>query len=374
MSLRVLVAPDKFKGTLTALQAANAMVNGWWSARPADEMEILPISDGGDGFGEIIANLMGAGVETCVTVDAANRPLQADWWWDPESQTAIIESAKVVGLAMLPTGRYHPFDLDTRGLAPVLQAAIAAGARSILIGIGGSATNDAGFGLATSLGWQFLDERQRPIDRWPKLNTLTEWLPPAVVLPDVEITVAVDVENPLLGVNGCSRVYGPQKGLQSQQAPIAEAALEKLAAQARSQLGVDLAAEPGSGAAGGLGFGLMAFTGARLKSGFEIFARLAQLDERIAAADLILTGEGMIDRQSLMGKGTGRLAQRCRDLGKRCIGFGGMVDGAAKARTPDRLFYSAHDLAPGLTSPTEAKKDAALWLQRLAAKVASEYD
>ena len=374
MSLRVLVAPDKFKGTLTAQQAAGAIVNGWWSARPQDEMEMLPMSDGGDGFGEFLANLLEATEQTTATVDAANRPVGAKWWWHAETRTAIIEAAQVVGLAMLPPGRFHPFELDTRGLAAVIRSAVAAGAQTVLIGIGGSATNDGGFGLASALGWRFFDDRDQPIDKWVKLSKLTRWLPPLEPILGVEFIVAVDVENPLLGLNGCTRVYGPQKGLIMQQAPIAEAALEKLAARAQEQFGYDISADPGSGAAGGLGFGLRVFLGARLESGFDIFATHAKLDAKLAQVDLVLTGEGAIDRQSLMGKGTGRLAQRCRLHQKRCVGFAGMVEGAAQTQTSDRLFHAAYGITPTMTSPVEAKKNAMVWLEKLANKIATDYD
>lgn len=374
MSLRVLVAPDKFKGTLTAQQAAGAIVNGWWSARPQDEMEMLPMSDGGDGFGEIIANLIGAEEQTTATVDAANRPLGAKWWWHAESRTAVIEAAQVIGLAMLPPNRYHPFELDTRGLGAVIRGAVAAGAQTVLVGIGGSATNDGGFGLATALGWRFYDDRDLPIDKWVKLAKLTRWLPPLEPILGVEFIVAVDVDNPLLGLNGCTRVYGPQKGLIMQQAPIAEGALEKLALRAQEQAGYDIAAEAGCGAAGGLGFGLRVFLGARIESGFEIFAKFAHLDGKIAQADLVLTGEGAIDRQSLMGKGTGRMALRCQLYGKRCVGLAGMVEGAAKTQTSDRLFHAAYGITPTMTSPAESKKAALPWLEKLAHKIASDYD
>ncbi len=374
MSLKVLVVPDKFKGTLTAAAAAGAIVNGWWGARPQDEMEMLPMSDGGDGFGEIIANLAGATEHVCATVDAAHRPVGAKWWWHADSRTAILESAQVIGLAMLPPNRFHPFELDTRGLGAVIRSAVGAGAQEVLIGIGGSATNDAGFGVASSLGWRFFDDRDQLIEKWVKCNKLVRWLAPLDPILGVDFTVAVDVENPLLGLNGCTRIYGPQKGLAMQQAPIAETALEKLAARAQEMFGYDLAGDPGSGAAGGLGFGLRVFLNAKMEPGFDLFARYSKLEQRLAKADLILTGEGMIDRQSLMGKGTGRLAQVCKAMGKRCVGFAGSVEGAAKAQTSDRLFHSVHALSPDVTNPTEAKKDAALWLERLARKTAENYD
>lgn len=374
MSLRVLVAPDKFKGTLTAPQAAGAIVNGWWGSRPQDEMEMLPISDGGDGFGEVMANLVGATECVTATVDAANRPVGARWWWHADLKLAIIEAAQVVGLAMLPPNRYHPFELDTRGLGAVIQAAVASGAQTVYLGIGGSATNDGGFGMARSLGWRFFDDRDLLIEKWVKLNKLTRWLPPLDPILGVDFLVAVDVENPMLGLNGCTRIYGPQKGILPAQFPIAEAPLERLALRAAEHLGYEVAADPGCGAAGGLGFGLRVFLGARMEPGFEIFARHSQIDAKIEKADVILTGEGMIDKQTLMGKGTGRLAQRCHAMGKRCVGFGGMVEGVAKTHMADRLFHSVHDISPSLTNPTEAKRNAALWLERLANKVAGEYD
>lgn len=374
MSFRVLIVPDKFKGTLSARDAAGAIANGWWKNRPADEVEILPMSDGGDGFGEILASLTGAAEQVCATVDAANRPREARWWRQADLGLAIVEAAQVNGLALLPHGRYHPFELDTRGLGPVLQAVAAAGARRCLIGIGGSATNDGGFGLARSLGWEFFDAQDRPIDRWLKLAHLGRVVHPAPLAPECDWVVAVDVDNPLLGLNGCSRIYGPQKGLLVQQAPMAEAALEKLAHAVRAELGVDLAGEPGSGAAGGLGFGLRAFLGARMESGFELFANLAQLDDKISQAHLVITGEGSLDRQSLMGKGTGRVARRCRQLGKPCLGLAGTVDGATAAHGQEPLFQAVHGITPEMTTPAEAKQNAAQWLERLAAKVSASYD
>ncbi|MFM7103493.1 MAG: glycerate kinase [Verrucomicrobiota bacterium] len=374
MSFRVLIVPDKFKGTLSAREAAGAIANGWWRNRPGDEVEILPMSDGGDGFGEILAALTGAAEQACPTTDAAHRPREARWWWQADLGLAIVEAAQVNGLALLPPGRFHPFELDTAGLGPVLQAVARAGARRCLVGVGGSATNDGGFGLARSLGWEFLDAQDRPLDRWPRLTQLARLVPPEPLAPGCDWVVAVDVDNPLLGPDGCSRVYGPQKGLVVQQAPIAEAALAKMAEAVRTELGRDLAGEPGAGAAGGLGFGLRAFLGARLESGFELFASLARLDDQIARADLVITGEGAIDRQSLMGKGTGRVARRCRQLGKPCLGLAGTVDAAATAQPREPLFMGLHGITPGMTTPAEARQDAARWLERLAAQVSASYD
>src|ERR1039458_5941774 len=158
MPLRILIIPDKFKGTLSAGAAARAIAKGWHEARRQGSLDLLPMTDGGDGFGEVISGLLRARVQRLETVDAAHRPCSARWWWEPRTKTAIIESAAIVGLAMLPPGRFHPFELDTFGLGAVIRAAAAKGARRCLMGIGGSATNDGGFGLARSLGWKFLEE------------------------------------------------------------------------------------------------------------------------------------------------------------------------------------------------------------------------
>jgi glycerate kinase len=228
--------------------------------------------------------------------------------------------------------------------------------------------------MARALGWQFFDVNDLVIDRWIKLDRLARWEVAQDLPPNVEYVVAVDVENPLLGAQGCTRVYGPQKGLRMEQAPLAEGCLERLAHQARQEYNVDLAAEAGAGAAGGLGFGFRAFLGARIERGFELFANASGLVEKLEAADLVITGEGMIDRQTMMGKGTGQVAQLARDHGKLCIGLAGMVDAVTHGASQDRIFNGVWGIAPGMASPAQAKAEATVWLERLAAKVAAEGD
>src|SRR6266850_644353 len=157
-AMKVLIIPDKFKGTLTAAQAASAIAAGWRRSRPDDKLDLLPMSDGGDGFGEVMSQLIGAGSQTTRTVDAAHKQCGAVWWWRAKTRSAIIESARVIGLAQLPAGKYHPFELDTQGLGNLLKAVAKKGARSCLVGVGGSATNDGGFGMARALGWQFFNK------------------------------------------------------------------------------------------------------------------------------------------------------------------------------------------------------------------------
>jgi glycerate kinase len=376
MPLRVLIAPDKFKGTLTAEAAADAIAAGWRRIRPDDSLTLMPMSDGGDGFGSVLAGRLGAERRPLETLDAAQRPIRAHWWYDPDSGRALIESAAIIGLALLPAGRFHPFELDTTGLGAALEAARRAGAREILLGIGGSATNDAGFGLARALGWRFLDPAGQPIDRWTGLDRLHRWQAPESPFP-VPVTVAVDVDNPLLGPRGCSRIYGPQKGLRPEDLPVADAALGRLAEVAAATHGTRLDALPGAGAAGGLGFGLRLFLGAALESGFGIVARTTGLVAEIDRADLVITGEGCIDGQTLMGKGTGQIARLCHQRAKPCWGLAGLLEGAPGtpgSSTPGSeapLFGRLAAIAPELAPPTEARAHAARWLNELAARMAT---
>ena len=370
MSLKVLIVPDKFKGTLTALEAAAAIALGWRKSRPQDVLELLPMSDGGDGFGEAISGLLRARAQTIKTVDAAHRSCGARWWWEPNSKTAIIESANVIGLAQLPAKKFHPFELDTFGLGAVMRAAAARGAKRCLIGIGGSATNDGGFGVARALGWEFLDGAGKPITSWTGLGALAKLRPPKRRRWFEELIVAVDVQNPLLGMRGCTRIYGPQKGLRVEDFPLAESSLRWLAKVAREQLQNSNAKEPGAGAAGGLGFGLRCFAGAQLQSGFDLFARKAELTRRLRWADLVITGEGAIDPSTRMGKGVGEIAERCRKLKIPCLGLAGVV---IVGRNSKRKYFTQQRGLTELTTVEKAKGKAAFWLERLAREMGREW-
>ncbi len=341
------------------------------------------MSDGGDGFGEVLGHALGAARRTLSSVDAAHRPCTVHWWWEAKTRTAVLESAAVIGLAMLPPGRFHPFELDTLGLGVALETLARCGARRCLLGIGGSATNDAGFGMARALGWEFLDESGSRLERWTELPIL------ACIRPAVhnrwfeELLVAVDVSNPLLGPRGATRIYGLQKGLRPRDFAPAERCLRRLArlygsADLRSAVsrtsgpqpgvrtrGSAIARIAGAGAAGGLGFGLVAFAGARLESGFALFAKLAHLERHLDWADLVITGEGAIDRSTIMGKGVGQVASRCREGGTPCIGLGGIVN-----RANVGTFTELHGLTD-LVDEAEAKAHPAVWLTRLAQKLAS---
>jgi len=376
--VNVLIIPDKFKGTLSAGAAAEAIARGWRKSRPHDSLVLLPMSDGGDGFGEVLGRLLGAKIQNIKTIDAAHRTCDANWWWKPKTKTAVIESANVIGLAKLAPGKFHPFELDTFGLGAVFRAAAKKGARRCVIGIGGSATNDGGFGLARALGWKFLDQEGAAIERWTELDRLARIPRPERTRWFEELIVAADVQNPLLGARGATRVYGPQKGLREQDFAKAERNLRRLAdAMAKfvvppsggsaDRLKPELQTIPGAGAAGGLGFGLMAFVGAKAEPGFELFARLAKLNKLLRTADLVITGEGCIDQSTFMGKGVGEIARSCLEKEIPCIAFAGEIGARDKAK---KFFTQARALTD-VTTIAKAKAEPAIWLEKLTERLAT---
>ncbi len=370
LRMRLLIIPDKFKGTLDAARAAQAIAAGWRAARPQDSLRILPMSDGGDGFGSVLGGLLEAGPRRVRTTDAAGLPRTARWWWSPSRHIAILETAQSNGLALLARGTHHPFDLDTTGVARLVRAAVDAGARTCLLGVGGSATNDGGFGLARALGWRFLDRTGDALQRWTQLDRLARIEKPPVspALSRCRFVVATDVSNPLLGRLGASRVYGPQKGLRPEDFPVADACLGRLAQVVKRDFGFD-SRNPGCGAAGGLGFGLQAFLGARRELGFDVFARLARLERLVRAADLVITGEGSADASTLMGKGVGQVLEVCRRLGRPAMILAGRVD--LGGRMPAGIV-GIHSLVGHVGESTALKKTAPS-LRSLAREVAAAF-
>ncbi len=367
--LNILIIPDKFKGTLSSRAAAIAIATGWHRVRPHDRLTLLPMSDGGDDFGEVMSGFAGARPQKVKTVDAAHRPVVAAWWWQKETRTAIIESARVIGLAMLPLGKFHPFQLDSFGLGAIFGAAARKGAKRFIVGIGGSATNDAGFGMAKAMGWKFLDASGSFIEGWTQLDRLESIQQPEKDLAFEEVLVAVDVKNPLNGQRGATRVYGPQKGLVPANFKTAENALRRLAEVWKKQFHHDSQNVPGAGAAGGLGFGLVAFMGAKLTPGFELFAQYAGLDRMIYSSDLVITGEGAVDESTLMGKGVGQLADACVKRNVPCIALAGLLSRSPRIR---RTFAHAYSLTEN-ASPEEAKKRAGPLLAHLSARAAGDW-
>ena len=327
--MRILIANDKFKGSLAAEKAGFHLKNSLESVFPGAIIDICPIADGGEGTALAMTTALAGEWVHAQTEDAHGRPLEAPFGWVASSATAVMEMSAASGLAIVQDIELNPFKASTLGTGILIQSALRKGARRLLIGIGGSATNDGGLGVALALGYQF---KRRGQDFTPTLETLLEadQVVRPTALPSFELIVACDVDNPLLGPRGATRVYGPQKGVRD--FAWFEQRLAHLADLARRDLGVDPRDIPGAGAAGGLGFGLMAFLGGRLVSGFDMVAAQVGLEARVAAADLVVTGEGRLDEQSLRGKGPVGVARLARQLGKKIVGVAGSVDDSPALR------------------------------------------
>lgn len=322
--MKVLIANDKFKGSLTAVEAAEAIRKGF----PDDwVVDFCPIADGGEGFTETIISAVEGKWLTVDTVDALLRPLQARIGLTKEG-LAVMEMAAASGFEHIAPEDQDVLNSSTYGTGLLIQHAVKHGAKRILIGIGGSATNDGGTGMADALGVLFLDKEEDSLPALPSsldsLDSIDRDQRPE--LPPIH--VACDVDNPLLGPNGATAIYGPQKGAGPKEQEILEAFLEKLVTVSGTQ---ELAEHPGAGAAGGLGFGLMYFAGAELKPGFDLVAEALHLEDRIAEADLVVTGEGSLDAQSLSGKGPIGVAKLALELGTPAIAIAGSVSEEVKA-------------------------------------------
>jgi len=316
--MKVLIACDKFKGSLSAREVALAIKKG---LGPGFDVELCPIADGGEGFVEAMLTALGGEYRQCLVRDALGREVEASYGLS--SNTAVIEMADASGLWRIEEDARQVLRSSTCGTGMLIRDAIEQGATKILMGIGGSATNDGGVGMAAALGWRFYQdggqELKEPVPQdFPSMTKVSGSA--ALSLPEIE--VACDVENPLLGERGATVVYGPQKGASSEERAFLEAGLTHLATVVG---GEDCSNFPGAGAAGGLGWGLMKFAGATLRSGFDIVADAVSLRERISAADIVITGEGSLDAQSLEGKGPVGVARMAREQGKQVVAIAGQI-------------------------------------------------
>lgn len=328
--MRVVVAPDKFEGSLTAAQAARAIEAGLLRARPDAEVVRLPLGDGGAGT---LAALVAAGFERVPVRAAGPTGEPVDAAIALRGDRAFVEMAEASGLRRLPGGRRAPLEATSYGTGELIRAALDLGARELVLGIGGSATTDGGAGMASALGVRFLDEAGRPLPpggaallRLARIDTAG--LDPRI--RRVRVTVAADVDNPLVGPEGAAAVYGPQKGASPEDVLLLDSALRRYASVLRSDLGLDLAGTPGAGAAGGLGAGAIAFLGATLRSGIDLVLELIGFDAAVTGADLVVTGEGKVDFQSLRGKAPFGVARAAAAHGVPVVVLAGVLEVAER--------------------------------------------
>jgi glycerate 2-kinase len=368
----VLVAPDKFKGSLTAPEVAAAVARGLTAGRSDVEVSCLPVADGGDGT---LAAALAAGYEA-VPVTATGptgEPVQTAY--ARLGDVAVVEMADVSGLGRLPGGRFAPRTATSRGTGEVVAAALGAGARRVVLGIGGSATTDGGAGLMQALGAQLLDADGAPggpggagLERLTQVDVSGV----AAVLQGAEVVVACDVDNPLTGPSGAAAVYGPQKGADPDDVAFLDGCLARLADAVAEATGRDLRDEPGAGAAGGVGFAALAVLGAQLRPGIDLLLDLLGFDRLVAGAELVVVGEGSLDEQSLRGKAPVGVARRARAAGVPAVvavcGRRDLDDAALRAAGID----AAAALTDLESDPARCMAEAGPLLERLAQRIAAE--
>lgn len=359
--MRILIAPDKFKGSLSAAAAAQAIAEGLQESLPGAETVLAPIADGGEGFAESMALALGGTWIERTAQDPLEREVPCRYAWVEKDQLAIIEMAEASGLWRLKAEERNPLKAHTFGTGQLIRDAVVRGARKILVGLGGSATTDGGAGMAAALGYDLITSDNEELAPFPENLIALVRIEGhnAIELP--EIIAACDVQNPLLGERGTARVFAPQKGADEKAVVHLEASMAQLAEIATESLECDFRDTPGAGAAGGIGFGLMTFAGAKVQSGFDLVAETLKLEARIAEADLVVTGEGRLDAQTLEGKGPAGVAALARKLGKPVIAFGGGIDEAA-----ENLFDAAFPIIDSPLPLDEAMRRGAELLRRAA--------
>jgi glycerate kinase len=364
--MRILIAPDKFKDSLGAREVAENIARGVRDALPNAAMEIVPVADGGEGTAEVIGRACSGEWVMCRAHDAFGRAISARYVWLRERKMAVMEMSEAAGIWRLAPGERDPLRASSFGVGEMLLDAARREAAQVIVGLGGSATNDGGFGVARALGYRFFADQTELTNGPAELVDLTQIVregealgPGAHVLP---IIAAADVQNSLLGTHGATRTFGRQKGATPLQLELLEKALTRLSDVVRRDLGCDFRETAGAGAAGGLGFGLMSFCGATVRPGFDLVAQMLDLREVIQRADVVITGEGRLDEQTLDGKAPAGVAQLARERGKPVYAIvGSIVERGAECEIFDGVFVLAK---PPITREESIKRTAALLRER----------
>ncbi len=358
--MKIIIAPDSFKGSLSAVQAARTIRKGLTRALPRAEYIMLPVSDGGEGLVEILSYGVGGRKIYCAVSDPLGRPVKTSFLILPDKKTAVVETAAASGLNLLKPSERNPLLTSTYGTGQLINQALNKDVKRIIVGIGGSATVDGGMGMAKALGVRFLDRNGVEIpEGGGALKRLAD-IDPSGLNPAVrktEILVASDVTNPLTGKNGAAYVYGPQKGATPKQVRILDQNLASFAGIVRRDLGKEVSLLPGGGAAGGLGAGLYAFLGARVESGIDLVLDLLDFSGRAQNAELIVAGEGRIDGQVKFGKALLGLGKTAKKLKVPLIAFCGSYNKEA-FRLHSSGITAIFSILPGPCSLLDALKNA----------------
>lgn len=369
---RVLIAPQSFKGSADAVAVASAIARGVRRVWPRAECVELPLADGGEGTTLALVRATGGEMRSARVHDPLGRDISAQWGVLGDRVTAVLEMAAASGLPLLRDDERDPRITSTRGTGELILAAAASGAQRIVIGIGGSATNDGGAGMARAFGYRFLDADGRDLPEGgaalARLARIEGQTDPRLIRPAID--VACDVRNPLLGAEGATAVYGPQKGATPEIQRELEAALTRYADVVERFVGRDVRSVPGAGAAGGLGAGLIAFIDARLVSGASLVLDAVGFDKRLVGADLVVTGEGRIDGQSVYGKLTHAVTVAATRRGIPVVAVAGIIGPGHEAMREagiasiESLAASDADREAAMRDPLPRIEDAAERLVR----------
>ncbi|RHJ55390.1 glycerate kinase [Bifidobacterium longum] len=358
---RYLCAPDSFKESLTAMEAARAMAQGIENADHDAEVRCLPMADGGEGTARALVDATGGSMRAVPVHDPLGRPVEGHFGLLADGTTAVVETAEASGLALLEAKERNPLIASSYGTGELMLAAVRSGAKRIIVGLGGSATNDAGAGLLQALGVRLLDKNGNDLAHGgaalANLTTIDiSTMDPA--LKNVAITAACDVTNPLTGPTGASAVFGPQKGASKDDVATLDAALAHFAQVIDSQLGVAVNDVPGAGAAGGIGAALKGFLNAEFRPGIAIVIEQSGLDAAAQWADVVFTGEGSIDFQTKFGKTPAGVAETAKRHGKPVIAVAGHI-GTGIDELHEVGIDAVFGIAPGAASLSELLADAA---------------
>jgi glycerate kinase len=326
--MKIGIAPDSFKGNMTAMQVATCIEKGLRKALPTSRVVKVPMADGGDGTAKTIVDATGGRMVRRTVSGPLGKPVKASFGLSGDGQTAVIEMAEASGLALLRPSQRNPMRTTTRGTGELIKHALKLGVSHLLVGIGGSATTDGGMGMACALGVRFLDARGREVADNGRGLARVASIDMAGLdqrLKNVRVEVACDVDNPLTGPRGAAQVYGPQKGATPEMVAQLDAGLANLAAVIQRDLGKRVLKVPGSGAAGGLGAGLLAFLDGELRPGIDIVIDAVQLAKRLKGCDLVITGEGRMDGQTAFGKTPAGVARVAKEQGLPVIALCGCL-------------------------------------------------
>lgn len=371
--MKILIVPDKFKGSLTAKQVGDSLKRGIDNRKKSLQTKVLPMADGGDGLLDAIAEYSQCSERSIIVSDPLFRKVSACYLISEEN-VAYIEMAQASGLQLLSEPERNPLKTTTYGTGELIKDAIEQGAKKIILGIGGSATNDAGVGMAAALGYRFLDNAGNEIiptgENLVNIAHIDDT--GRINLEAIEVELACDVNNPLTGVHGAARVYAPQKGASADMVNLLDDGLSNFASMVKAKFGREISSVPGAGAAGGLGAGGLIFLNATIKAGIDLVLDYSKAEDYILDSDLVITGEGKLDEQSLQGKVVSGIAALCRKHKKPLVVVCGRNE-LLEEQLQILGVNAVYSICEFAINEDEAIKEAGYWLEEITKKVLADF-